>query len=401
MMKRPLISSAVGLVLLGAAASGHAQLGDLLNRIVPGAGQASAPVAPAPAKPGAATAGAPMKSAAMADGSQPVAALKGIKADLPPDRQCNQPQERFNIAEKLVEYGGTEASLRLDRLIKSDYKYSDLTPEDRQMLKYIARTTIWVPVEVESALGTAFDMVSSRTGESLTEAEEVRKQEIQQRLDTLRGAVSDFPGSVKLVFDAKLADGASAKFGGVILVSRRFMETMAEKPAGADFVLAHELSHVYKRHAIKHMQFTMISTDEGWDLGKKLLSRGMRGTQTNVIQDGLFMMTTTPKLVEFVRNLQLKFSSEQELEADACSVVWMRAKGIDPAPAWDEFETAFAAANATPTSYGSSHPPTGERKANVKAKVGGKGPAAAPGKTGKPDKAPAGKTPPPKKTGSP
>lgn len=135
MMKRPLISSAVGLVLLGAAASGHAQLGDLLNRIVPGAGQASAPVAPAPAKPGAATAGAPMKSAAMADGSQPVAALKGIKADLPPDRQCNQPQERFNIAEKLVEYGGTEASLRLDRLIKSDYKYSDLTPEDRQMLK--------------------------------------------------------------------------------------------------------------------------------------------------------------------------------------------------------------------------------------------------------------------------
>lgn len=394
MMKRPLVSTAVGLALLGAAASSHAQLGDLLNRIMPGAGQASAPQAPEPAKAGAGTT-APMKnSAAMADGSQPVAALKGIKVDLPPDRQCNQPQERFNIAEKLVEYGGTEATLRLDRLIKSDYKYSDLTPEDRQMLKYIARTTIWMPVEVESALGTAFDLVSSRTGESLTEAEEVRKAEIQQRLDTLRSAVSDFPGSVKLVFDPKLADGAAAKFGGVILVSRRFMETMAEKPAGADFVLAHELSHVYKRHAIKHMQFTMISTDEGWDLGKKLPSRGMRGTQTNVIQDGLFMMTTTPKLIEFVRSLQLKFGSEQELEADACSVVWMRAKGIDPAPAWDEFETAFAVANATPTSYGSTHPPTGERKANVKTKVGGKGPPA--GKPAKADKAP-GKAAPAKK----
>lgn len=396
MMKRPLISAVAGLALLGAAASSHAQLGDFLNRIVPGSGQASAPAAPAPANAGTAT-GAPIKSAAMADGSQPVTPLKGVKVDLPPDRQCNQPQERFNVAEKLVEYGGTEATLRLERLIKSDYKYSDLTPQDRQMLQYMARTTIWVPVEVESALGTAFDLVSSRTGESMTEADEVRKEEVQKRLDLLRSAVNDFPGSVKLVYDPKLADGAAAKFGGVILLSKRFLETMAEKPAGADFVLAHELSHVYKRHAIKHMQFTMISTDEGWDLGKKLLSRGMRGTQTNVIQDGLFMMTTTPKLIEFVRSLQLKFGAEQELEADACSVVWLRAKSIDPAPAWDEFESAFAVANATPTAYGTTHPPTAARKANVKAKVGGKGPATPPGKTtGKPEKAA-----PPKKAGSP
>lgn len=386
----PLISTALGLVLLGASTLAHAQLGNLLDKIVPGAGKASAPVAAESPKAGAATGTAPMKSAPMADGAQPVAPLKGIKVDLPPDRQCNQPQERFNIGEKLVEYGGTEATLRMERLIKSDYKYSDLTPQDRQMLQYVARTTIWVPVEVENALGSAFDMVSSRTGESLTEADELRKQDVQKRLDLLLGAVSDFPGSVKLVYDPKLADGAAAKFGGVILLSKRFLEAMAEKPAGADFVLAHELSHVYKRHAIKQMQFTMLSTDEGWDLGKKLLSRGLRGTQTNVIQDGLFMMTTTPKLVDFVRKLQLKFGSEQELEADACSVVWLRAKSIDPSPAWDEFETAFAVANATPTAYGTTHPPTAERKANVKTKVGGKGQGPA-----KADKAPA-KTPPAK-----
>lgn len=384
MKTSPTTALALGLTLLWAAPAAHAQFGNLLEKLVPGAAKASAPAVAAPPAATAPTGAAPLKSATMVDGSQPVAAHKGLRVDLPPDRQCNQPQERFNIAEKLVEYGGTEAALRLDRLIKSDYKLSDLTPEDRAMLRYVAKTTVWVPVEVENALGTAFDLVSSRTGENLTEAEEVRKQEIQQRLDALRATVSDFPGSVKLVYDGKLADGASAKFGGVILVSKRFMETMAEKPAGADFVLAHELSHVYKRHAIKHMQFTMISTDEGWDLGKKLLSRAMQGMQTNVIQDGLFMMTTTPKLIEFVRNLQLKFNSEQELEADACSVVWLRAKGVDPSPAWDEFEAAFAVANAAPTSYGTTHPPTGERKANVKTKVGGKD---APGKPDKPGKA--------------
>lgn len=393
MMKYSLISTVVGLTSLLAAASSHAQFGDLLNRILPGAGQASGPAAIEPPKGGGATAGISSGSAALAEGSQGVTPLNGAKVELPPDRQCNRPQERFNIAEKLVEYGGTEATLRLERLIKSDYKYSDLTPQDRQMLQYIARTTIWLPVELESTLGTAYDMVSSSTGESMTEADELRRQDVQKRLDLLLGAVSDFPGSVKLVYDPKLADGAAAKFGGVILLSKRFLETMAEKPAGADFVLAHELSHVYKRHAIKHMQFTMISTDEGWDLGKKLLARGMRGTQTNLIQDGLFMVTTTPKLIEFVRGLQLKFGAEQELEADACSVVWLRARSIDPAPAWDEFETAFAVANATPTSYGTSHPPTAARKANVKAKVGGTPAGPDPGKA---EKAPG--RPPRKKT---
>jgi|GEM_PF-2850815 len=391
-MKHPLTSTVVALALLGAAAPGHAQFGDLLNRIVPGLGQPAAPgsteppanAGASPPNAGAPPAGMASKSAAMADGSQGVSPLKGVKVDLPPDRQCNRPQERFNIAEKLLEYGGTEAALRLERLIKSDFKYSDLTPQDRQMLQYIARTTIWVPVEVESALGTAYNAVTANTGDPLTESEELRLQDVQKRLDLLLGAVTDFPGSVKLLFEPKLADGAAAKFGGVILLSRRFLETMAEKPAGADFVLAHELSHVYKRHAIKQMQFTMISSDEGWDLAKKLLARGMQGTQSNVIQNTLFTVTTIPRLIEFVRGLQLKFGSEQELEADACSVVWMRAKNIDPSPAWDEFESAFAVANAAPTDYGSTHPPTADRKANVKAKV--KGPNAKPA-PGKPDKA--------------
>ncbi len=399
-MNRPLKSALLTLALLGAATSSHAQFGDFLKRLPGGLGPAtdpeSAAASPAPQKAegkAATTATTASKSAAMVDGAQDVSPLKGVKTDLPPDRQCNRPQERFNIAEKLLEYGGTEATLRLERLIKSDYKYSDLTPKDKQMLQYVAKTTIWVPVEIESALGTAYNAVSSNTGDPLTEVEEMRLKDVQKRLDLLLGAVNDFPGSVKLVHDPKLADGAAAKFGGVILLSKRFLETMAEKPAGADFVLAHELSHVYKRHAIKQMQFTMISSEEGWDLGKKLLARGVGDTQTNFIQNTFFTVTTVPKLIEFVRGLQLKFGSEQELEADACSVVWMRARNIDPAPAWDEFESAFAVANAAPTTYGTTHPPTADRKANVKAKVQGAKPAQAPGKADKATGKPAPKKP--------
>lgn len=384
-MNATLTSTLIGLALLCATVPARAQLGEFLNRIVPGSGQGPAGAAAAPAEGNGTVPGPAGSTAAMFDGTKGVAPLKGVVVDLPPDRQCNRPQERFNVAEKLVEYGGTEATLRMQQLIKSDFKYSDLTPQDRQMLQYMARTTVWMPVEVESALGKAYDVVASNTGEPLNEINEGRMLELQQRLDLLLGAVTDFPGSVKLVYEPKLADGAAARFGGVILLSRRFLEAMAEKPAGADFVLAHELSHVYKRHAIKQMQFTMISTDEGWDLAKRLLSRSMQGAQVNVLQDTFFMMTTIPKLIEFVRGLQLTFGAEQELEADACSVVWMRARSIDPGPAWDQFETAFAVDDAKQVSeYGRTHPPTAARKANVKAKVAGAKPGA---DKRKPDKA--------------
>lgn len=350
-----------GLAWLTCSLAAQAQIGQFFEKLIPGAAGASAPAATQPA---------PLPSAAMVDGAPPVGPRAGVLAELAPDRQCARPHERFNVVDKLVEYGGAEASLRMERLIKSDFRYHDLTPQDRQMLQYIAQTTVWVPAEVESTLGTAFELVVSTAGDAPGEADAILLEDVRKRLDTLRSAVDDFPGSVKLVLDTRLADGASAKFGGVIVLSKRFLEMMSEQPAGADFVLAHELSHIYKRHAVKHMQFSMISTEEGWELGKKVLARAMQGTQTNVIQDGLFMMTTTPKLVQFVRNLQLRFNNEQELEADACSAVWMRVKGIDPGPAWDAFEAAFAATGATASSYAATHPPTKERRANFKARAG-------------------------------
>lgn len=387
------------LLLGGAAGAAQAQLGGLFEKLVPPALKASEPAAataapsgtkPAPSSDLPAAATRNSTSAAIADGTAPPGnkKAKDIAAEMAPDRLCNRPQERFNVAEKLAEYGGTEATLRLERLIASDYKYSDLTPQDREMLKYIAQTTVWVPVEVESALGSAFELVGGSKG-GLTEADEINRDKVAQRLDKLKETVKDFPSSVKLVVDPKMADGAAAKFGGVLQVSKPFMETMVDKPQGGDLVLAHELSHIYKRHAIKRMQFELISTSEGWELAKKLLGRAMKGAQTNAIQDGLFMMTTTPKLVSFVRNLQLKFTSEQELEADACSVVWLRASGVDPAPAWDQFVAAFASADTQPSGYAGSHPPTAEREANYRVKLSGKTP---PGQAKKAaGKAPAGK----------
>lgn len=358
-MKKPRLPQLLLLlVCLGAAPASHAQLGDLLKKLAPtGAGRPQAPDQ-------AASAGQ-LETQSLITRKSP----QEIELELAPDRQCNRPQERFNIAEKLVEFGGAEAALRLHRLIESDFKFDDISPEDRRMLRYLAQTTVWLPVEVETKLGALFDLASSASGggdQELTPLEKDSLEEVQAHTAKFRALTTDFPGDISLKLNPELGDGAFAKFGGRIQLSRNMLQTMSERPAGADLLLAHEMAHVYKRHAIKHLQFSLLSSREGWELGKKVLQRAQRGTQVDIFRDGLFTLTVVPQLISFVRGLQLKFNQEQELEADACAALWLRAAQQDPARAWREYREAFAASlgSAGPESYASSHPTTEQRESN-------------------------------------
>lgn len=345
----------------------QAQLLELLKTLAPTA-------AGIPTKPAEPAASAPINALSTLNAGSPTAAARKaqIEVELAPDRQCKKPQEKFNIAEKLMEYGGSEATLRLERLIASDFKYDDISKEDREMLRYLAQTTVWVPVELESRLGSAFDLANSRGGDALTPVEEEAFKDVQGQLGKFRALTTDFPADPKLRMNPELADGAFAKFGGLIQISRTMLQTMSERPAGADLLLAHELAHVYKRHAVKRMQFELLSSRDGWELAKKVLQRANRGASFDPIRDGLFAVTVVPQLIAFVRHLQLNFSSEQELEADACAAHWLKAAGQNPTLAWNEFRDGMAVSAGNEQGYARSHPPTSEREANFVTKISAK-----------------------------
>jgi Zn-dependent protease with chaperone function len=366
MRLRPLLTTVLALL---ASTPSQAQLIDLLKSLGP-------------------TSAGIVKQTDLAASGVPAGTMKSeqqIDAELAPDRQCNRPQEKFNVTEKVIEFGGAEASLRLQRLLESDFKYDDIKPEDRKMLRYLAQTTVWIPVWLESKLGTAFDLAGGRTGE-LTPVEEQTFAEVRQRADKFHALTTDFPGEIKLSLNPDLADGAFAKFGGRIQISRNMVQTMDDKRLGADFLLAHEMAHIYKRHEVKRMQFQLISSRDGWELGKKLLQRSQRGASFEPLRDGLFLLTTTPQLISFVQSMQLRFSGEQELEADACAALWLKASAEDPSKAWVEFRDAFAQGTGE-QSYGQTHPPTSEREANFVRKVAGKpAPTAPPKAAAKPPK---------------
>lgn len=354
MNQPPFVALVLCLLLLSPSAS-QAQVGELFRRLLPGLGAS----APAPGSP-AATEAASAQAA-------PVKPIKDIRSEMAPDTQCNRPRERFNIGEKLAEYGGAVAALRLQRLISSDFQFADLKPEDHQMLRYLAQTTVWLPAEAETKLGAIYDGATGLFGfgRSVDELDRLAMDDIEQRLNRLRGIVSDYPADIRLTLDKDLKDGAFARFGGVIQLSKRFLNGLSDASTGADFLLAHEVSHIYKRHAMKSLQFMLISSGEGWDLAKKILQRAQRGMEIDPIGDGVFLFTTIPRLIEFVRSVQLHFGRDQELEADSCSTVWLKGIPTDPIDAWNNYHAKLG----VNTSYSVEHPSTEEREARFKRKV--------------------------------
>ncbi len=310
--------------------------------------------------------GSSMPSAAEIAGAPAVKAAKDIESEMAPDVTCKKPRERFNVAEKVVEYGGAAASARLQRLITSNLQYGDLDPDDREMLRYLALTTVWLPAEVEARMGSIYSSVTSifsgRKAE-LSELDRTALVQIQERLVKLRGTVADYPADIKLIVNPDLKDGAYASFGGIIQLSTRFLNGLEDAGAGADFLLAHEMSHIYKRHAIKQIQFQLVSSAEGWSLARAVLQRASRGMGTDLIGDGVFTLITVPRLFEFVKSVQVKFGKDQELEADSCSTVWLKAVETDPFEAWDKFHASLG---GTDTSYSSEHPSNEERAARFR-----------------------------------
>lgn len=340
---------------------GVSQIKSLFGNIFSGA--ASSP-ATAPGKPTAGATGAAPALQANA------AALNELRVDT----HCEKVQERLDVWEKAAEYGGANAQLRLRALIASDFQHSDLTEADRKFLHYLAYTTVWVPASVESSVGKAWAALSRGGDEAKIEttgrSQRKAASRLAARLTELRGGIDGFPGDVNLVLDTDLRDGAFARVGGLIVVSPRFLSLMDETDAVRDVVLTHELSHLYKRHTIKELQYRLITSAGGWNIAKKLLGKFDPGSAGGLsfLTSAFTTAQTVTQLIEFVRSTQASYSKDQELEADACALGWLARIDIEPRAAWQAFSgvLSFSARKQEgDASYEDSHPSPAERTANI------------------------------------
>lgn len=359
------LAAVLPLAVQAQAAPGITQFTNLLGSMLSGA--ASAP---------GGTATPPDKStmARMADIQPSQAALNELQVD----RACTKVQERFDVWEKLAEYGGTNAQLRLQALVASDMAHSELSDSDRRLLKYLAYTTVWVPAPLETSVGKLWAALSS-SGDDTTAGRSGRTQQkalarLAARLDEVHGKIDGFPGKVSLVLDNGLRDGAFARVGGIVVVSPRFLSLMDENDSLRDVVVSHELAHLYKRHTIKELQYRLVSSAQGWQVARKLLGKlqpsGAGANPFGMFSDMLGSLTLAKDVFEFTRTSQQSYSSEQELESDTCALKWLAGHGIEPRTAWQSFATALAVPTEQPVadvSYERQHPSPDERTKNIEA----------------------------------
>ena len=354
----PVLAVAVSPMLAGCGAAGGVGAGLL--------GQGAQAIAPAaPTARGNASSNAPAAAAASPLGLGVIASAQA-EAELLPDRTCTRPLEKFNILEKVVVYGGQNAQLRLQRLIESDFQYSNLTDADKKLLKYLAYTTVWVPVQMEVGIARVYSTVGGKAARlNATDAE--TKARTEARLQLLRGNLPDFPSDVRFTVETEINDGAYTQLGAWIQSSQNFLEVMNDNTAARDLVLAHELSHVYKRHRLKQMQAQLISSAAGFDIARKLMAQAMKGADTNPISQITFAAITLPKVIDFVKTANLSFSKEQELEADGCAARLLHTAKIDACAAW----AGYAKIVPQDGLYHDTHPSSKDREANFSARVPG------------------------------
>ena len=298
--------------------------------------------------------------------------------DLMPDKMCEKVEEDRDIWGRAMRYGGEQAKARLRSLLLSNFKHSDLTESDKQLLRYIAYTTIWVPSEVEVAMGKLYLQASGAIKDEKYKRSIKRMlKDSQAQADTLISHISGFPGEATVMFDEEIKDGAFARVGGLIVVSQTFLQKMDKHKEVQQVVLSHELSHLYKRHSLKELQVKLVMTAEGWEIAKTLFEQIDPDRQSffsSTIQnvEGIFNTGKQAKqLYDFISNQQLTFNQTQELEADACGLRWLAREGVPPLEAWQIFE-GMLQVDESPSDeqdYRRYHPTSEERAQNARAVI--------------------------------
>ncbi len=209
----------------------------------------------------------------------------------------------------------------------------------------------------QSATGSEEDAIRAEHGVGRDMAAVVREQaggagdpRAQALLDDISAALAGRVRNPAHRFEvAALPGGEPTAFalpGGFIFVAPALVELAGRDRDELAFVVAHEMAHVVRRHAIDRL------------LGQKALSAVSLATPAT--------RTVAPWLRSVgVRWLENAYSRELEFEADELGARLMRAAGFDPAAAVRMLQRLGALdARADPLGLGgylSTHPPVADR----------------------------------------
>ena len=228
--------------------------------------------------------------------------------------------------------------------------------------KFLKAKWMW-----ESAAGNEAEAIRAEHGVGRTMAEAIRERtrcdsdpQVRAQLNDVLARLADRVGNPLHRFEVTSTDEpeptAFALPGGFIFVTRALVDICEADDDELAFVIAHEMSHVIRRHAIERL------------LGQTAVSAAARALPTRGVLVSLIQRVG-------VDWLERAYSQDQEFEADELGGRLARAAGFDAGGAVRALRRFEGRLDSSGDSglgvYLSTHPPIDERVARLRERLGG------------------------------
>ncbi len=226
---------------------------------------------------------------------------------------------------------------------KAKWVWHSLTGDERQA--------------IEAEYGVGADMAAVVRARNGVEADPALQALLDQIVQALAGVVRNrvYRFDVGVVGDEQPT--AYALPGGFIFVTASLAELCGRDRDELGFVVAHEMAHVIRRHAINRvLRQTAYSAASIMTPGRGVIAPWLQRIG--------------------IAWLERAYSREHEFEADALAVLMTRAGGFDPHGALRLFERFRALGPGDATGLGaylSTHPPVDDRMAELRPRLGARG----------------------------
>lgn len=237
------------------------------------------------------------------------------------DETCESLYDSASPAAMLVEVGGLVAKVavasKLGEVTGKGGPDATQIDQIRTALRELAKRKVWLPIALEDQLGDMMHSSKLEHGEvldpgTLNRKDRKRFDRIKEILAELVGNLpADNPYQFRLGVSTLDVWNAEANPGGYIYVSQPLLRDNSVSDDEIAMALAHEISHVTKRHALRMYQVRLVDSLKLLDLVKQ-----MPETKSNPLQLFAALMAAQ----KTGEKLFLQFDHTQEFEADACGI---------------------------------------------------------------------------------
>lgn len=234
------------------------------------------------------------------------------------DPQCKTMVQPFGMTDSAASLGLLAVKANVQNLASRMGVSGQPQLKTVDVLKQAARGLNWLPTEVELRLGEALVPDADVLDENKnTDSRRVYQQARALLAEVVGELPQPLPYQFRVLVRTTSQGGASSLPGGIIMVDRELFR----KDAQADyayFVLSHEVAHVLQRHQTRAYQAQLVDGVTSLTDLSKFLSEAKQPDPRTIVS-----------YASALKKMLVKFSADQELQADSCAIRLMSKRRPD------------------------------------------------------------------------